>query len=204
MTPAEVRRYARHISLSAVGATGQERLLASTAWILGDDLLAETATLYLTAAGVGAVRRAAGLPSGAVAVQRALAEALGRVPGAPLAGPAVVVRSGFDDDSLLLAARIAGVPVVVARARAERVDALVFNHAAEPETELVDVAPATADVAPVDGAALVVAGTLAACEALEQLLGRDAGARHLEVPLTPEGRASVRVIPWPPRAAGLR
>lgn len=51
----QVRRFARHISLPDVGPAGQERLLASTAFVCGTGLAAQVAQEYLTAAGVGRV-----------------------------------------------------------------------------------------------------------------------------------------------------
>ncbi len=51
----QVRRFARHISLSDVGPTGQERLLGATAVVCGGGLAAQIAKEYLMAAGVGQV-----------------------------------------------------------------------------------------------------------------------------------------------------
>jgi len=53
----QVRRYARHILLSDVGGTGQERLLAAACVVeIGADRAAETCgLLYLAAAGVGTI-----------------------------------------------------------------------------------------------------------------------------------------------------
>ena len=51
----QVSRYARHILLPEVGATGQERLLASKVLIVGAGGLGAPLLMYLAAAGVGTI-----------------------------------------------------------------------------------------------------------------------------------------------------
>lgn len=53
MTDQEFQRYARHMILDDVGEEGQERLLASSALIVGMGGLGSPVALYLAAAGVG-------------------------------------------------------------------------------------------------------------------------------------------------------
>ena len=48
-------RYARQIALPEIGPEGQARICGARVAVVGDDLAAETAALYLAAAGVGAV-----------------------------------------------------------------------------------------------------------------------------------------------------
>ena len=50
------RRYARQIALPEIGPEGQARICAARVAVVGADLAAETAALYLRAAGVGTVR----------------------------------------------------------------------------------------------------------------------------------------------------
>ena len=120
--------------------------------------------------------------------------------GHSLGGATVVLRTGFDDDAMLSAARATGVPVVVTRIAGDVVDVLSFRHRPRPAAEVPDLPPSPAHAAP-SGAAAVVAGTLAAVEALWLIVGRPdtaaEGARHLRLPLD-GGDPRVTDIPWPP------
>jgi hypothetical protein len=173
------RRYARQIALSEVGPDGQERICHARAAVVGDDLAADTAALYLTAAGVGRVSRIDG-------ARRDGAGWLDR-----LAETDIVVRSGFDDDAMAGAAARLGLPVVVARARPDLVDLVSFPRRSPAAGASLDV-PAQPAAPGAGGAEAVLAGTLAAAEALVVLAdpaARGAAVRHLRLPV--DGRDPV-------------
>jgi hypothetical protein len=209
MDTAAAQRFARQLALPELGPAGQERLLAARVAIVGRDLAAETVARYLAAAGVGALRLVGGRRDwdGALTGSNPTV-ALEHVPRPTqgpgwleaLAGASLVVRVGFDDDPMLHAAIRLGIPAITLRADAEAADVLAFRaHGPCPHMPL-DVPPVAAVAAP-EGPAHVVAGTLAAAEALHVLIGSprpsDARARHLRLPLD-GGDAVAQDIPWTP------
>ncbi|MDB4982530.1 MAG: hypothetical protein JWM82_3282, partial [Myxococcales bacterium] len=133
-----------------------------------------------------------------VALEREARPAEGAAWVAALAGVDLVVRVGFDDDALLRAAVRTGVPVVVTQVKDGAADVVAFHkHGPCPHAPLDVPVRATTSGAPDAGD--VVAGLLAAAEALAILTGNggDARARHLRAPL--DGRdATTQEIPWTP------
>ena len=53
LTPSQIDRYARHLTLREIGGAGQNALLAARVAIIGAGGLGGPAGLYLAAAGVG-------------------------------------------------------------------------------------------------------------------------------------------------------
>lgn len=72
LTEEQIVRYSRHVLLPEVGGRGQRRLLEGSAHVVGAGLAAETALLYLAAAGVGRVGVDPALPGAVVDHARAL------------------------------------------------------------------------------------------------------------------------------------
>ena len=175
MNVAEVQRFARQIALPEVGPDGQTRIGAARVLVTGGGLVAETAASYLTAAGIGQV------------IAREVPPADGDAWLEALAGIDLVVRAGFDDDAMLGAAKRLGLPVIVARATPAQVDVISFPRRAPAPDASLEVPPQAA-AASAPGAADVVAGTLAAAEALVRLARVDGHVdggriRHLRLPL---------------------
>ena len=172
----DAERYARQIALPEIGPDGQARIGAARVAVIGGDIAAATAAIYLRAAGVGEVDERAGL--------------------GPLDDVDLVVRSGFDDDALLPAARRLGLPVVVMRASNDVVDVLSFPRTAADPAPVSDAPgiPFKAAAPAQEGAAGVLAGTLAAAEAIHVLIAEPGAVsgttKHLRLPL--DGREPLR------------
>jgi hypothetical protein len=171
----DVARYARHIALPEIGPEGQARISAARVAVVGNDLTAEIATTYLRAAGIERLTTVAATPPDG------WLETLSHVD--------LVVRSGFDDDAMGGIAAGLGLPVVIVRARPDAVDLLSFGRRPPSPDAPIDT-PFTAAAPPDDGAAAVLAGTMAAAEALHVLVRGDAPVggpappiRHLRLPL---------------------
>jgi hypothetical protein len=182
MTTDDAFRFARQIALPQIGPDGQARICAARVLVIGGDLAAETAARYLEAGGVGSVRQIEALPAGGEGWLAALE-------GADLRAD-LIVRSGFDDDALLGAAARLGLPAVIVRSSRARIDLLSFPRRPPDPDAALEIPPQRA-VPAEDGAAAVLAGALAAAEALTRLArggadltGRTAGGiRHLRLPL---------------------
>ncbi len=120
-------------------------------------------------------------------------------------GTAVVVRSGFDDDSMLRAAIRLAIPVIVARGRDDGVQVVSFRRHGPCPHAALDVPEQTA-LPPDDGPGAVIAGNIAAAEALMLIAGAstgDARARHIRLPMhgaTGADDVAPRAtdIPWTP------
>jgi hypothetical protein len=206
--------------LPAIGFDGQERIVAATVAVVGDDLTSEVLARALAAAGVGGLRlvRRSGAP--APDVLAALAgsnpdvvvevrawpvsgEGAGAGWLAALDGCSIVARSGFDDDAMLRAAIRQAVPVVVVRADAAEVDLVSFRrHGPCPHVSLAVPESAAAVAEP--GPIAVVAAHAAAAEVLLVLAEAHpsaARARHTRLALDGEvdGATSRSIdIPWTP------
>jgi hypothetical protein len=218
MNVATATRFARQLALPEVGPAGQERLARARALIVGDGVAAEIVARYLAAAGVGTLRLVGGATDAIgswttalrgsnpdVVLERQAKPTDGAAWMSALDGVAIIVRADFDDDALMPAAIRRGVPLVVLRGDETAADVVSFReHGPCPHAPL-DV-PVVAAVPVPEGAASVVAGTLAAAEALLVLVGgtdgepgptRAARARHLRVPLD-GGDATAQELPWTP------
>ena len=99
----------------------------------------------------------------------------------------LVVRSGFDDDAMSGVAAALGLPVIAVRAQADVVDSVSFARR-PPTADATATAPFVAAAPSNTGPAAVLAGALAAAEALQVLVR--AGdvhptprIRHMRLPL---------------------
>jgi len=178
----DVARYARHIALPEIGAEGQARISAARVAVVGTDLAAETAATYLRAAGVGQLfplpaPRGDGNGEGSDA--RAWRDLLSNID--------LVVRSGFDDDAMSGVAAALGLPVIAVRAQADVVDLVSFARR-PPTPDATATAPFVAAAPSDTGPAAVLAGALAAAEALQVLVragdpSPTSRIRHMRLPL---------------------
>ena len=177
---------------------------------MGDDLACEAVARALGAAGVGhlrLIRRTGALP---LAVAQAMSASNPELQIATwpwprarsgaasvddpadrrspwldaIAGAAVVVRAGFDDDPMLRAAVQMAVPVVAMRGREDGIDVISFRrHGPCPHLSL-DI-PAGPETPSEDGAPAIVAAHIAAAEALAliaEATAGDARARLIRIP----------------------
>ena len=165
----DVARHARHIALPEIGPEGQARISAARVAVLGCDVTAETAATYLRAAGVMQVFEAAEIGTGTF-------------PQIDL-----VIRSGFDDAPMDAVTAQLGLPVIYVRATATEVDLISFSGRVPSPPGPAPV-PFKAAAPTTDGASAVLAGTLAAAEALHVIVREASGPfpqkiRHLRLPL---------------------
>jgi hypothetical protein len=174
-----VLRFARQIALPEIGPEGQARLGRARVAVIGADVAAETAATYLRAAGVGEVFEASDLMS-----SQKFAEIMKRT----IERFDLVIRSGFDDLPVDTAALRLGMPVIFVRATPDAVDMVSFSGRAPSRDARPDAPVKPAATQPANGASAVLAGTLAAAEALTAIVREGAGpfaprTRHLRLPL---------------------
>jgi hypothetical protein len=177
--PVDVARHARQIALPEVGPEGQARIAAARVAVIGADRAAETAALYLRAAGVGQVFEASGLFNDA---------RMGEAFKNTVVNFDLVIRSGFDDAPMDAVAARLGLPAIFVRATPEAVDLVAFSGRVPSSEARADVPFQAASTTPADDASAVLAGTLAAAEALHAIVREASGPftpsiRHLRLPL---------------------
>jgi hypothetical protein len=206
-----VRRYSRQIALPEVGSEGQARILAAKIALVGHGLVIEVAGRYLAAAGVCNFRkitRASTMSAlasvvvevnPAACVEACLWPAEGTAWVAALEEQTVVLRVGFDDDAMVRAAVHVAVPVVAVRTDAASINLLSLRrHGPCPHLPL-DVPVGPGHTTESDPASAVVAGSLAACEVLDVVVGRDSPrARRLRLVLGPGEEPLAQDILWAP------
>ena len=176
MDAVDVARYARHIALPEIGPAGQARICAARVGIVGSDLAAETAAIYLKAAGV---EQLFPLPPGG--------EGQGEGVPAFLSTVDLIVRSGFDDTPLDAEAARLGLPVIAVRATPDAVDMVSMSGRA-PSPGAAAIPFQAAGTPSMNDASAVLAGTLAAAEALQLIVRESSGPftpriRHMRLPL---------------------
>jgi hypothetical protein len=183
---ASVRRYSRQLALPEIGVDGQERILAAEVALVGSGMALETATRYLTGAGIGRFRIIDSWPADGTAWVEALT------------GATLILRAGFDDDPMLRAAVRLGIPVVVMRGGDQTADVVSFRHHGPCPHASLDVPVRAADDAGDDGALAVLAGTLAATETLWRIAQPADGPRARHFKLRLDGDPVAQDIPWSP------
>jgi hypothetical protein len=182
----DVARYARQIALPEIGPEGQSRIGAARVVVVGGDLTAETATTYLRAAGVAnlfslAAVRAEGQAAGSEGSDATNWRAL-------LSNVDLVVRSGFDDTPLDAEVARLGLPAIFVRATPEAVDLVSFSGRVPSSDARAETPFTAAGTLTTDDSAAVLAGTLAAAEALQLIVRESSGPfspriRHMRLPL---------------------
>ena len=185
----DVARYARQIALPEVGPDGQARICAARVAVVGSDLAAETATLYLRAAGVTDLFP---LPLSSLS-PLPLGEGQGEGDSlrdwrSLLTNVDLIVRTNFDDDATMGVATQLGLPVIAVRATPDAVDMVSFSGRVPSPDARADVPVQAAATPAANDATAVLAGTLAAAEALRALVREASGPfapqiRHLRLPL---------------------
>jgi hypothetical protein len=176
----DVARYARHIALPEIGPEGQARISAARVAVFGADLTAETAATYLRAAGVGQVFEASALFESAGRLAKAAKNTVQNFD--------LVIRSGFDDAPMDGVAARLGLPIIFVRATSDAVDLVSFSGRVPSADARADVPFKAAAVPTANDGAAVLAGTLAAAEALHAIVRESSGpivprVRHLRLPL---------------------
>jgi hypothetical protein len=178
----DVARYARQIALPEVGPAGQARICAARVAVVGNDLAAETAILYLRAAGVEQIFP---LPLGGEGQGEGASAEESRL---LLTNVNLIVRTNFDDDATMGVAKQLGLPVIAVRAQPDAVDMVSFSGRAPSVDARADVPFQAAATPAANDASAVLAGTLAAAEALHAIVREASGPfapqiRHLRLPL---------------------
>jgi adenylyltransferase/sulfurtransferase len=159
MNDAQLLRYSRHILLDEMGIEAQERLLASTALVVGAGGLGSPAALYLASAGVGRILLADGDTVDLTNLQRQVLHRDDRVGlGKAESGRRSLLEMNPEVEVIALAARLEGEALRDAVARATVVLDCCDNFATR---HAVNRACVEAGVPLVSGAAIRFDGQLA-------------------------------------------